>query len=216
MTILLLALLISTPDGLPPQAAPAPKPAPTPAAETKRGEPIPAPTPAAGPISRPETDEPVRTAQGEPVRKASVGRCGDKNCLCIDGCVPGACVGGCNLAKTPAPVPNAPNGYPLYSRDWNAPAWYKLGGAYQSYQGYGTLNPDGYVLVRWHCREGTRDVRPGLPVLPQPIFQGYSTAVGASASFSVYATPPMGGCAGGQCGAPGYYYQRGHFGGMFR
>jgi hypothetical protein len=161
---------------------PLPAPAPRPAAETKRDEPIRTPTPAAARVTLNGKGETVRVKASE----ADSARVVSPNCRC-DGCGCEPC--GCGLRQgAKADEPKTPP---------DPRRWYSLGGQYAGYYGYGTAQPDGTVLVSWHCRSGTTDVRRGLPVFaPAP----------------TYFAPPATSCASGQCGASAYTYQRGYFG----
>ena len=68
--------------------------------------------------------------------------------------------------------------------------WYSLT-THPGYEGYGALNARGEVVVEWHRRAGSSDIRPGR--VPD-------------AAHAVTAIPS---CANGQCAAPGYPGRRG-------
>jgi hypothetical protein len=176
MILLALALCLSTPDGLPPRATP-----PTPAAETKPTQTIVLPTPTAEPAALNGKGEKVRVTADEPAD--STPRVVSPNCRCRV-CSCEVCV--CGMAEEPKAEPDPRR-------------WYPLGGPYAGYQGYGTAQPDGTILVSWHCKAGTNDVRRGLPNL-QPVAAPYAF------------TPPPTSCASGQCPTAAYTYQRGYFG----
>lgn len=120
--------------------------------------------------------EAVPFVEPDPAGEKAASRCGAGGCTCGNGCGPRCalnCPGrsavsdnGDSRSKATRGERQVALGFkPEPTTPPDDRQWFPLAAPYQGYQGFGRKNAAGLLVVDWHCKDGTTDVRPGLPQL---------------------------------------------------